>query len=837
MADESSGLLFQILLDQAAQQDTERGLSNIEQKIGNFDKLASKAAQDVGASWDSMSQDFQKFTAKFDERFKLVNGKLVDLETGTKVAASTLRDFSKINVDAPSRALGNAAENAKKLAQYEQDAKTQEAALAREMRAVGREAGLTEDQVRELPPDLYDAGVAAAGLHNQMSKVRSETFQLSRLSGTLSRTFQPLLLGGTAFIAGVALQARSYSKFIEDAGIKGDETANKWIAASKRVKNAQLNLGEVSAQALLPVYEELAKLAEKAASFARENPDLIKAGLSVATVAATVGAIGLAVSKGIRFYADLKFIAATTEYTVATGVFQKSVHEFLAGATLSGAGGGAGTAVGGALAKAGRVATIATLAVTELVLATTATNALLDAVGAPRLQEMFKAQADFLKGIPDVLSGKTKLNDLAAQVVNLAQASADARKNVGDLGSNVRDFQKEADLAQATDAFISYRQQEAQAEQQYSQQRASLVQQGLEQINQIEANYVKQRSQLIAQYEQSSANAVASFNFQQAQAASQFAQQQAQAEQQYHENRKKAQESYQKESQRAARDHQKALRKLEEDHADKVRDLVAARDALGLSREKRDFERRKRDLEEGYNEEKKRRQEDQRQRLREMDEQFAKERAQRQADFEFRQQQAAEQFAFQQAQAKAQFEERLKQLDAQHNEEVSKARQQQAEKLRELELAYRQEQVTRRNAFLDILRDLNANLLNEENLRNQYYARMQADLVNFLQSTASGVGNGSNLPGYQSGGYTPEGPIRTHLGEWVADKQSTRTLEKLVGGRLTRDSIQTFAQGGGSTTVNMHFPGGYVTQRMLNESLDRKTAKFLKDLTKGLVRA
>jgi len=763
MADESSALLFQILLDQAAQQDTERGLSNIENLLQSLDET------------------------------ELVN-------------------------------LNNA---------------------------------------------LIEAQEKARAFEDRLKSTREEATRLSQISGNITRVSTAFGAAGAAVVGGLALSARQYVKFVEDAGIRGDETADRWIAATKRIKNAQLNLGEASAQVLLPIYEKAAELAEKAAAFVQKNPDLVQAALNTGIVVATLAAVGVAVSKGIKIYADFKYLAATAEYDLATRRFEKSVGEFLAGAVLGKTNGSnaAAVAAGGAgvLGKAGAAIGTVALYASAVVIGAEAGVALGNALGKLVYGEDYKKQGlgdaaltafrtanaplaliaiqlEKLGGVAgkagDAIGDNlTKIDQWVQKLLGLETAADDASNATDKVASGLRDFQGEADLAQATDAFISYRQQEAQAEQQYSQQRAQLVQQGLEQINQIEANYVNQRAQLISQYEQSSANALASFNFQRAQAASQFAQQQAQAEQQHQENRKKAQESYQKETERAAKDHQKALQKLEEEHNDKVRDLVAARDALGLSREKRDYERRKRDLEENYSEEKKRRQEDYRQRLREMDEQFAKERAQRQADFEFRQQQAAEQFAFQQAQAKAQFEERLKQLDAQHNEELSKARQQQAEKLRELELAYRQEQVTRRNAFLDILRDLNANLLNEENLRNQYYARMQADLVNFLQSTASGVGNGSNLPGYQSGGYTPEGPIRTHLGEYVLDPQSTSSLEKLVGGRLTRDSIQNFAQGGGSTTVNMQFPGGMITRKMLNEALDKNTAKLLKNLTKGLVRA
>jgi len=685
---------------------------------------------------------------------------------------------------------------------------------------------------------LYLVESAMKGINDKYEDQKKQVAELTRASTSLQQVFQPLAVAGTALVAGIALQARSYVKFVEKAGIQGDDTAKRWIAATAKVKNAQLNLGEEAARAILPIYEKAAELATKAAAFVDRNPDLVRAALNTGLVVATLGAVGTAVAKGIKIYADLKYLAATAEFENAIRIFQTSVHKLLSGSVLGGGGGGLG-----GVGKIGTVLSIATLAVGEIVLATTATNALLDYAGAPRLQEMAKAEGDFIKGLKDVFSGDIKLNDLAAQVVGVAQASADARKSVDDLSgsinnlgdsSGLRDFQKEANLAQATQAFISYRKEETQAEQRYSAQRASIVSQGLQEINQIEANYQKQRSNLVAEYQKSRATAIASFEFQQAQAEQQFAQQEAQAVQQFNQSRAESQKEYRTEERRRQQDHQRELRKLAEEHNDRVRDLTAARDALGLVREQRDYQRKVRDANEEYSVESKRRKQDFQRKLQEQAQQFAQEQARRRQEFEFRQKQAEEQFAFQQAQAAAQFEERLKQLAEQHRLELEQSRRQTQERLRDLQLQYRQEQVTRRNAFYDILRDLDASLLNEENLRLQYYQRMQDDLLRFLETTSNQIGGaGSNLPGYQHGGYTPGGAIRTHPGEYVLDPQSTKAMEQLVGGRLTRQSIKSLTNNQ-ATTVQLAFPGGLITRKVLDDALDANTARLLKQLTRGL---
>lgn len=720
---------------------------------------------------------------------------------------------------------------------------------------------LDDAQFQQLDQELERMERGTRELEQQFAQARQEAERLNTVSEKLTRNSAMLFAAGAAIVGGAALAVQNYVKFVEDAGIQGDETADKWIAASKRVKNAQLNLGQEAAQALLPVYEKLATLAEKVASFANANPELVQAGINTGLVVATIGAIGLAVSKGIRLVADFKYLAATAEFTTSTIRFQNSVREYLSKTLLPNApaGTGGGLVVAG---KAGKAIGTITLLASAVIIGAEAGAALGNALGKLVYGDDYKKQ-----GVGDAALTATRIGQLPAllgsqglqalggnfeklgafventiakndrfmqNLLGISDAADAASESTDQLADGLRDFQQEADMAQATTAYIQYRQQEAQAEEQYMQQRSQIVEQGAAQLAQIEANYAQQRSQLAQQFAASSAQALDNFRYQQAQAAEQFNRGEAQAAQQYQEQRQQAQQDARKAELQAEEDHQREMQRLAEDSQDRQRDLIAARDALGLVRERRDLARQQRQAEEDFNAERQRRRQENRQRLQDMEEQFQNERAKRREEFAYQQAQALEQFERQQEQARQQYEERLKQLAEQHQQELARTRQQTAERLRELELQYRQEQITRRNAFYDILRDLNANLLGEQQTRQQYYARMQADLERFLASSSM-VPRGSNLPGYASGGYTPDGAIRAHQGEWVADRETTRALERSIGGRLTQDGVRSLTNRSEST-VNLSFPGGLVTTKMLGDVLEQNNAQFLRKITKGLVR-
>jgi len=841
-------------MDKAAQQDVERGFDTIIKKTGELDKAAAqvgKNAAQATENWSKTLEEADRLTKKFGNQFTQAYDKAI--QSGKSLAEAVALVRSQLE-----KSSGESGKNADETKKANEKISHSMRELIKDAQKLGIQYEENLKKFRNLSSGqfvskrsvegLVDAARATEELEKRFAQARQEATRLNTIAGNISRNSTTLLAAGAAIVAGAALSAQNYVKFVEQAGIQGDETADRWVAASKRVKNAQLNLGQEAAQALLPVYEQIATLAEKAAGFANAHPELVQAAINTGVVVAAAGAIGLAVSKGIRLIADFKYLAATAEYSLATTRFQQSVREFLAKGLLPSAnpGGGAAAGAGGSL--------IGTLAISAIAIAigVAIAKAVVDAINQGL------AQTDFGKKIDEAQrraaeggGGYPGINRYARETEKADQAAEGAAQSTGQLADGLRDFQQEATMAQATTAFIQYRQQEAQAEQQYMEQRAQIVQQGAAQLAQIEANYSQQRAQLTKQYAASSAQALEQFNYQQAQALEQFNYQRAQgleqfnrsessAAEEYNNNRREARENYQEEEQRSQEDHRRAMQRLEEDSLDRQSSLVAARDALGLVRERRDLARRQREAEEDFNVESGRRRQEIRQRLQDLEEQFQTERAKRREDFAYQEQQAAEQFTRQQVQAKEQFarqqeqsrqqyEERVRQLDEQHQKELVKARQQTAEKLREIELQYRQERIIRRNAFYDILRDLDANLLGEQKLRQAYYQRMQADLQNLLNSTP----RGSNLPGYQSGGYTPEGGIRAHRGEWVANPETTNALERMVGGRLTQEGVRSLTNS--SQTINLSFPGGLVTVKQLGSILNKRDGQLLRQLTRELV--
>lgn len=309
-------------------------------------------------------------------------------------------------------------------------------------KAVGE---LDDAQLDKLSLALDGIGKETQKLEERFAEARQEAERLNTTAEKLTRNSTMLLAAGTAVVAGAALAAQNYVKFVEDAGIQGDETADRWIAASKRVKNAQLNLGQDAAQALLPVYEQIATLAEKVASFANAHPELVQAGINTGVVVAAVGAIGLAVSKGIRLVADFKYLSATAEYSLATAKFQQSVREFVTKQFLPGVNPGGG----GAAAAAGAGGLAGTLALSAIAIAigVAISKAVVDAINQGL------AQTDFGKKIDEAQRraaengrGYPGINRYARETEKADQAAESAAQSTGQLADGLRDFQKEATM-------------------------------------------------------------------------------------------------------------------------------------------------------------------------------------------------------------------------------------------------------------------------------------------------------------------------------------------------------------------------------------------------------
>lgn len=191
-----------------------------------------------------------------------------------------------------------------------------------------------------------------AGALNSLAGARSkELADLKEKAAWIESGARPLFALGISSFAAITLLAKKYIDNTEES----NEITQRWAASTERVQAAQMRIGKIAAEAVLPLYEKLADIAEKAADFVEKNPGVIEGGLKASIVAAGLGGIGLLVAKGISLKADLGMIAVGNMQLKAAQIMATAAANQLAAAT-GGKVAGAATATG----AAGKVATAAT---------------------------------------------------------------------------------------------------------------------------------------------------------------------------------------------------------------------------------------------------------------------------------------------------------------------------------------------------------------------------------------------------------------------------------------------------------------------------------------------
>lgn len=120
-----------------------------------------------------------------------------------------------------------------------------------------------------------------------------------------------------------------------------NEAAQKFEETSGRIEAAQTRIGKIAAEAVLPLYEKLADIAEKGAAFVEQNPGAIEAGLKASIVLAGLGGLGILAVKGMRLYADWQMIAVGNTQLLAAKIMADAAKKQLIAA-------GGGTVANGA---------------------------------------------------------------------------------------------------------------------------------------------------------------------------------------------------------------------------------------------------------------------------------------------------------------------------------------------------------------------------------------------------------------------------------------------------------------------------------------------------------
>lgn len=640
-----------------------------------------------------------------------------------------------------------------------------------------------------------------------LKKTRSSMEEMRRSAERIGQIGMTLGGLGAAIAGPFVLAAKEY---VNKAGM-AEGTSRKWLAATNELEKSQTRIGRVAAQAILPAIERIAGLAEMAAGFAEKHPGAIQAALGIGGALVAVGAIGMAVSRGIRLVADVRMIVASATQLLAgklqDGAANKQLmaaKQFATKAAVGAAAFYAGAEIG--LAGYNRVNQAINPGAEEKNRGDIA-NTAIQVAGIGQMAFIYSMKK---LGLVSDEQGK-KIADFYLRLGGMGPAAEEAARGVEGLLAALTDQQR-----QALDAYIQYQKAEADALERYGEQKASIQERYDEQALEAETNYRQQRNRMIKDNDQQQWQAQADLTRNRTRQLRDFMKAEKQALEEYYKSRAKAAAQHGVEMARMEQDHQKRMRQLQQDHEDRMDDLSSSRDALGLANEMRSYERSRQEEEGNYQDDVRMRNEDFANQLAEMERNFAEQRKLRLDNMLQQLQDQQADFDYQRAREQANFQQQLKDLDDQHAQEQAAMDEQKLKDLEELAKQYQKEKDARAQALADEYRLMTGFLGDMNGVMEKWYKSMIGNMQKFIDAMpAIGSGlpgaGGSGLPTRAAGGYVGAGIYRMHPNEFVMTDRTTQYAEQIAGRRLDQDRVMALLAGAnGVNGVN-----GYRTdQRM-----------------------
>ncbi len=595
--------------------------------------------------------------------------------------------------------------------------------------------------------------------------------QAGRELGFVSRE---VTLAGTVLTAALVLDANNYVKTVGATTKIGAE----WLASENRIKQANLEIGQSAATVILPAMQKVASITESIAGIVQANPWIISTAVTAGGILTAVGAIGFIVSRIITVIADL-------------GLLLGKLGLSAAGAEAASAGGTAATGAG--LGAGGAALGTVVLTASSVIIGAEIGQALGNWLGqliygqsykqqnigdaivtALRIAELpaLEIQKGMAKLFPSLDSAANKWLDTANQfnaLIGKLLGASQINTTAGPGGASVIP-------QQAVTEFTNFQQQMQQAEQTYDQQRLDIVKSTEQQMADSTANYENQRSNIVDTTEQTLARDAANFALSQKNALTQYQDQVA-----------KEERNFRQQEINSAKSHALQLQQLAATHNQRINDLAAARDALGLVKEQQSYQLQ----------------------VSQSNSQFALQQQQAKQAFQtqmadqrqaYEQQRAQALAAYNQQVADAQANEaqQLARLDAQHQLEMAKLQQQEQDKLQKLDASYKKQVDAYQKAFVDRINAIDSAILGDTAAYNAYLANQAIAFQNWIHafeansaaSAPSLSGVSGSAGGYASGGYVSfKSPGEDGKPEYVLSHKTTRSLESAIGGKLSQANI------------------------------------------------
>ncbi len=618
-------------------------------------------------------------------------------------------------------------------------------------------------------------------LEESAKRAASQAKLVSNAAARAGSIFGQGLIAGGAIAGGILAEANRYAREEEAAG-RATQATREWTKATEELARARGRVDNVLLRESLPLLQEAARVANQAAGFIEKHPDIVRAALNVGVVVAGLSAVGLAVSKGVKLVADVRYLTAVATELLAAKLHNQAADKQLAAATVTNRADDLRRGLGQAPSRGAELVGTISKALIIAEVAHQATNFVLEKIGQPKLEAMFEAETSFIRRLPEVIVGKIKLNDLAAEIVKATQATAGVR-NAGGASANVNLRTNTANDQAIVNSFTKWKEDDARLISEAADKRKQIIADAEKAIADATARYGAQRVQINRQFDSSRASLV-----------SNYAKDLTQTEANYEKSRADIIKGAGEEIQRIEADHQEAIRKMTLDHNQRVEDFTAARDALGLVKEERRFALEKAESERDINREIAQRRQDIARRLTDLAEQYTAERAQKQQQF---------QEALKENEARRQ--EELKQAADAYQAERQQARDSKAQQLRDLQEGLNAERLRRREVFIAEIRDLDASLLGERNKKQQYYNLMLQDAEKWLAAyrakLAGGTstnpfagvsGTGGAVKVHDYSGYAYPGMYQMAANgqrQFVLGGGATRAAEQIIGSQLNQDNL------------------------------------------------
>lgn len=650
------------------------------------------------------------------------------------------------------------------------------------------------------------------------TKKRLDSFKQS--AEKLGQISQIMLVAGSAVVGAIYLSAKTEAERIIEAGGAVDESTQRWIATNERLEQSQQRVGKVAVSAVVPLMEKAADLAEKAADFVEKNPELVSAALKIGLVVATLGAVGTAVSKGIRLYADVAFLGAVATQESAALIMKSAAADQLAAAVAQ-KGSGAIPTPGtqpSQLSGAAKTLGAVTLIATSLIIGAEVGSLIGNAIAKQIYGEGTKDQ-----GVADAALTFTRIFRLPAEL------AGEAWKKIGfdELGNLILDTSQKADdftkellglstaedeVTNATKKLISVAEDEAKgreileklaedqaaAERKYADERQDILLDSSRALEDANRNLQSSLSDIAASLTSNISNIRSELKDTLADLSADFAEANLEAERDYQQQRADIIADGEAEIARIQQQAQKDLEDLEREHARNVAGAVNERDALALVDENQNYQDRKAEIEESARLAIEQARANTEAQLAEAARNYEEQRAQRLAEYEKQKAEAKAQAEEAIADARAKAAEQKKQAEEKYKLEQEEIARKQAEQLEDLRRHSDNERRERVLAANQAITDLGGALNAEAELRRKYYDVMLADANNFMSSYSSALsssttGSAGPAPKSSSPGSSSSALSIRPLG--------SDALRSMVGSKLAQESMTPFG-GDGSIVWN-----------------------------------